>query len=79
MVSPEETEIDLSLNLDATQPLPTAALPADAAGPQDTAGNWFAGATYSTVVTIYDSLGQGHDMTYLFCTEPLRQTNGTIA
>jgi flagellar hook protein FlgE len=67
VVSPEETtEIDLALNLDATRPVPTAALPADAAGTEDTAGNWFAGATFSTVVTIYDSLGQGHDLTYLF-------------
>ena len=33
VVSPEETtEIDLSLNLDATEAVPTAALPADAAG-----------------------------------------------
>lgn len=67
VVSPEETtEIDLSLNLDATEAVPVAALPADAAGTEDTAGNWFAGANFSTVVTIYDSLGQGHDLTYLF-------------
>ncbi len=67
VVSPEETtEIDLSLNLDATEAVPLAALPADAAGTEDTAGNWFAGANFSTVVTIYDSLGQGHDLTYLF-------------
>ncbi len=60
VVSPEETtEIDLALNLDATRPVPTVALPADAAGTEDTAGNWFAGATFSTVVTIYDSLGPG--------------------
>ena len=67
VVSPEETtEIDLSLNLDATETVPALALPADAAGTEDTAGNWFAGANFSTVVTIYDSLGQGHDLTYLF-------------
>lgn len=67
VVSPAETtEIDLALNLDATGTVPTAALPTDAAGTEDTAGNWFAGANFSTVVTVYDSLGQGHDLTYLF-------------
>ena len=45
VVAPEETtEIDLPLNLDATKTVPLAALPADAAGTEDTAGNWFAGA-----------------------------------
>ncbi|MGZ8519077.1 MAG: flagellar hook protein FlgE [Candidatus Binatia bacterium] len=67
VVSPvETTEIDLALNVDATKTVPTAALPADAAGTEDTAGNWFAGANFSTVVTVFDSLGQGHDLTYLF-------------
>ena len=27
---------------------------------------WFAGANFSTVLTVFDSLGQGHDLTYLF-------------
>jgi len=67
VVSPAETtEIDLALNLDATEAVPSATLPADAAGTEDTAGNWFAGANFSTVVTVFDSLGQGHDLTYLF-------------
>jgi flagellar hook protein FlgE len=29
-------------------------------------GNWFAASNFSTVITIYDSLGQGHDLTVLF-------------
>lgn len=67
VVAPTETdEISLALNLDATQTAPATALPADAAGTEDTAGNWFGAANFSTVVTIYDSLGQGHDLTYLF-------------
>jgi len=67
VVSPAATdEIDLALNLDATETVPASVLPTDAAGTEDTAGNWFAGANFSTVVTIFDSLGQGHDLTYLF-------------
>jgi flagellar hook protein FlgE len=67
VVSPTETtEIGLSANLDATSSTPVPAMPADAAGTEDTAGNWFAGANFSTVVTVFDSLGQGHDLTYLF-------------
>ena len=67
VVSPVETDaIDIALNLDATKATPTPAIPADAAGTEDTPGNWFAGANFSTVVTVYDSLGKGHDLTYLF-------------
>jgi len=67
VVSPAVTDdIGIALNLDATSTTPTPAMPADAAGTQDTPGNWFAGSNFSTVVTIYDSLGQGHDLTYLF-------------
>jgi len=58
--------INLALNLDATNSAPAAALPADVAGTEDLPGNWFAGANFSTVLTVYDSLGQGHDLTYLF-------------
>jgi flagellar hook protein FlgE len=67
VVSPAVTDtIGVALNLDATSTPPLTAMPADAAGTQDTPGNWFAGSNFSTVVTIYDSLGQGHDLTYLF-------------
>jgi flagellar hook protein FlgE len=67
VVSPAETsEIQLAANLDATASTPTAPIPADVAGTEDTPANWFAGSNFSTVVTVYDSLGQGHDLTYLF-------------
>jgi len=67
VVSPAVTDsIGVALNLDATSTPPLTAMPADAAGTQDTPGNWFLGSNFSTVVTIYDSLGQGHDLTYLF-------------
>ena len=67
VVSPSETsEIQLAANLDATGSTPTATIPADALGTEDTPANWFAGSNFSTVVTVYDSLGQGHDLTYLF-------------
>jgi flagellar hook protein FlgE len=60
-------------NLDATAPEPATAMPADI-GPNSTSGtatsdlpgDWFAASNFSTVVTIYDSLGQGHDLTILF-------------
>jgi flagellar hook protein FlgE len=67
VVSPTQTsEVNVVTNLDATSAVPTAALPADAAGTSDTTGNWFAGSNFSTVLTVYDSLGQGHDLTMLF-------------
>jgi flagellar hook protein FlgE len=67
VVSPAETsKINLATNLDASSTTPTAAIPADAAGTENTPGNWFAASNFSTVVTIYDSLGQGHDLTLLF-------------
>jgi flagellar hook protein FlgE len=67
VVSPTETtEIDVAANLDATNVAPTAALPTDALSTSDTPSNWFAGTNFSTVVTVFDSLGQGHDMTMLF-------------
>ena len=67
VVPPVETsEIDLAANLDATASTPTAAIPTDAAGTEDTPANWFAGSNFSTVITVYDSLGQGHDLIYLF-------------
>jgi flagellar hook protein FlgE len=67
VVSPTPTTaIGIAANLDATATPPSAALPADAEGTSDTPANWFGGANFSTVVTVYDSLGQGHDLTVLF-------------
>lgn len=67
VVSPAETSrIQVAANLDATTSTPTAAMPVDAAGTEDTPANWFASSNFSTVITVYDSLGQAHDLTYLF-------------
>jgi flagellar hook protein FlgE len=67
IVAPSETDtINLATNLDATASPPTPAIPADVAGTEDTPGNWFAASNFSTVVTVYDSLGQGHDLNILF-------------
>ncbi len=63
---PTFRSVSLTLNLDATAATPASALPADAAGTEDTAANWFAASNFSTVVTIFDSLGQAHDLTFLF-------------
>jgi flagellar hook protein FlgE len=67
VVAPAETDtINLATNVDATATPPAPAIPADAAGTQDTPGNWFGASNFSTVVTVYDSLGQGHDLNILF-------------
>ena len=67
LVSPTPTTmLNITVNLDATATTPTAALPADASGTVDLPANWFAGANFSTVVTIYDSLGAAHDLTLVF-------------
>lgn len=67
VVSPTPTTtIGLAANLDAAATPPSAALPADAAGTSAPPADWFAGANFSTVVTVYDSLGQGHDLTVVF-------------
>jgi len=67
VVSPTPTStITLTANLDATAATPAAALPANAVGTSALPGAWFAGANFSTVVTTFDTLGQGHDLTYVF-------------
>ncbi len=67
VVSPAETtHIDMALNLDATKNAPATALPTDAAGTEDTPANWLAASNFSTIVTAYDSLGQAHDLTFVY-------------
>jgi flagellar hook protein FlgE len=74
VVEPSETTtMSIVANLDATAAEPVPLMPADV-GPASTAGaatsalpgNWFAASNFSTVITVYDSLGQGHDLTVLF-------------
>lgn len=67
VVSPSATDtVGIVVNLDATKTTPTPAIPADAAGTEAIPGTWFAASNFSTVVTIYDSLGQAHDLNVLF-------------
>lgn len=60
------TEITLSGNFDSTAVTPTLPLPADALGTEATATEWFAASNFSTIVPAYDSLGEAHDLTFLF-------------
>ena len=67
VIQPAETDtVSAALNLDATASIPAAAIPADVAATEDTAGNWLSAANFSTVVTVYDSLGQAHDLNVIF-------------
>jgi flagellar hook protein FlgE len=58
--------LDIALNLDATSTVPASALPADVAATQAAPSAWFAGSNFSTVMTVYDSLGSAHDLTLVF-------------
>lgn len=60
------TAIDMAVNLDGAAAVPALPLPADAAGTSAAPNTWFGGSNFSTVVTIYDSLGAPHDLTFLF-------------
>ena len=60
------TTIGLAANLDAAASVPTAALPVDAVGTEETKANWVAASNFSTVATTFDSLGEAHDLTFLF-------------
>ncbi len=66
VVSPTATSVTtLAANLDATSTAPTPTFPGGVP-PTGLPAAWFAGANFSTVATVFDSLGQGHDLTYLF-------------
>jgi len=60
------TKITLSGNFDSTAPTPALPLPADALGTEGTSADWFSSSNFSTIVTVYDSLGDAHDLTFLF-------------
>ncbi|HVO94073.1 MAG TPA: flagellar hook protein FlgE [Terriglobales bacterium] len=53
----------LQLNLDAGAAPPAAAFPA---GPDASASAWMTAANFSSVTTIYDSLGSAHDLTFVY-------------
>ena len=66
VVAPTPTSIITStVNLDATSTTPIPTFPVGVP-PSGLPAAWFAGANFSTVLTVFDSLGQGHDLTYLF-------------
>lgn len=60
------TKIDIGVQLDSTEATPAPAIPADAIGTSDKPDDWFAASNFSTVVTIYDSLGTPHDVNFVF-------------
>lgn len=60
------TAIDLSVQLDSFAETPVPAIPADVIGTSDKPDDWFAASNFSTVVTIYDSLGTPHDINFVF-------------
>jgi flagellar hook protein FlgE len=64
------TKITLAVNLDSRVTAPTAAWASNGAvGTTDSAENWFAASNYATTVRVFDSLGQEHQLTYLFRTK----------
>lgn len=58
--------VSVALNLDAAAATPSTAFPADAVGTEASPSTWFSASNFSTVVTIFDSLGAAHDLTFLF-------------
>lgn len=66
-VPPESTTtLSLVLNLDPSASAPSTALPADAMGTEASPSAWFSAGNFSTVVSIFDSLGTAHDLIFLF-------------
>jgi len=57
------SNLSLQLNLDASSAIPGTALPA---GPDAPANSWFTGSNFSSTTTIYDSLGNAHDLTFVY-------------
>jgi flagellar hook protein FlgE len=57
------TSIALELNLDAGAAPPPVSFPA---GPDASASDWVSASNFSSLATIYDSLGSTHDLTFLY-------------
>jgi flagellar hook-associated protein 3 FlgL len=60
------SSLSLAVNLDAALAAGTGFSPVDAVGTEAPAATFTAEADFSTVVTVFDSLGQGHNLTFLF-------------
>lgn len=59
------TSIGLVVNLNASATTPAGDWPGGS-GTDAPPGDWLAASNFSTTVTVYDSLGQAHDLTVLF-------------
>jgi flagellar hook protein FlgE len=57
------TSLAAQLNLDASSVTPAVGFPA---GPDATPNDWLAASNFSSVMTVYDSQGDSHDLTFLF-------------
>ena len=57
------TSLALTMNLDAAATTPAAAVPP---GPDASPGAWLAASNFSTVATVFDSQGNGHDLSFVF-------------
>lgn len=57
------SSLNLDFNLDASSTPPTASFPA---GPDASQSAWFGASNFSLIATVYDSLGNAHDLTFLF-------------
>jgi flagellar hook protein FlgE len=64
-ISPAQAtaSISLELNLDAGAATPSQAFPA---GPDASSSAWMSATNFSSSMTIYDSLGTAHDLTFLY-------------
>jgi flagellar hook-associated protein 3 FlgL len=58
--------LSLAINLDSSLAAGTGFSPVDAVGTEAPLATFTGEADFSTVVTVFDSLGQGHNLTFLF-------------
>jgi flagellar hook-associated protein 3 FlgL len=64
--SSSANSLSLAVNLDSALPAGSGFSPVDAVGTEAPSATLSAEADFSTVVTVFDSLGQGHNLTFLF-------------
>jgi flagellar hook protein FlgE len=64
------TKVTLAVNLDSRVSPPATTWNSNGAvGTTDSATNWFAASNYASTVRVFDSLGQEHQLTFLFRTK----------
>ena len=64
--NPAPRSLQLNVNLDSTLAAGAGFSAPDAVGSEVTKATWSGEASYSTTVTVFDTLGQGHNLTFLF-------------